>query len=129
MMIYLASPYSDPCRSVRTLRYQQAAKAALDLNKAGIPCISPITHWHVTAIENDLPTDASTWSAINQGWVASSCAVAVLCIEGWQKSEGIKLEIYWAELLSIPVIYLDPTKQSGWAKLIENTEVIVHENS
>lgn len=117
-MIYLASPYSSPSHEVREERFKAVARADLFLNSQGVQSFSPIAHWHVVALENTLPTDASTWSDINKRWVSKASKIAVLCLPGWEQSEGIILELHWAKELDIPVVYLDPELHEKWVHLL-----------
>lgn len=113
-MIYLASPYSDPEAAVREQRYKEVAKVAFDLNRAGLPTISPIAHWHPVALDHGLPTDAATWATVNRGWLEHSKVLSILALSGWYNSKGVMLEHDWANELGIPTILLRPKDKHLW---------------
>ena len=127
-MIYLASPYTSPDSAVMERRYKDVSLAAHRLNKAGLPVISPISHWHPVAVEHDLATDADTWATINFGWLKSCKVLAILALEGWEDSKGIMLEEKWANELGMPIAILRPQEKLLWEgrlkRLLKNTALI-----
>ncbi|MBK8909171.1 MAG: DUF1937 family protein [Rhodospirillales bacterium] len=78
---------------------------------------SPIVHWHVIAASHNLPTDAATWAGINERELRQSDALAVLKLTGWQNSEGLRMELAWAELYGLPVRWFEWTHQAGWIEV------------
>lgn len=118
-MIYLASPYTDQSADIRASRYKAVSLVAYELNKAGIPIISPISHWHPVAVDHDLPTDSDTWATINKGWLAQSSCVAILCLPGWTDSRGVMLEIDWANELSLPIVLLREKEKEKWIERLK----------
>lgn len=110
-LIYLASPYSHPSAAVREWRYQCNLRAAAMMMKEGYAVFSPIAHSH--PIEKFLaPINPD---AMHDFWLAQDTEILkrckemfVLCIDGWQQSEGIKKEIVVAQEHGIPVFHKDP---------------------
>jgi len=106
-IIYLASPYSHPEAAVRQYRYEQACKAAAWLMKQGGLVFSPIAHSHPIATNATLPLDWQYWKKFDEVMLLNAKTLAVLKLDEWEKSTGIKAEIEIAEDLSIPIIYLE----------------------
>lgn len=107
-MIYLASPYSTPIPSVLEQRVNAARQFTAACIKQGLPVFSPIVYYHPFATAFNLPTDAKYWHAMNMPFLRSAEAVFLLCLIGWDKSEGIKIELNVAKLIGIPVIKYGP---------------------
>lgn len=103
--IYLASPYSNPKREVKIARFRQAAKAAGILIEAGHICFSPICHSHPIAEEHGLPGGWEFWHQFDISMIKWCDILIVLCLEGFDKSEGVKAEIALAQQLGRPVFY------------------------
>lgn len=95
-MIYLASPYSHPDRSVVIKRYELVCKVAAVLINRGLFVWSPIAQTHVTATHYAMPTDAEFWKAYNFDFMRRSDAIYILTIDGWQQSKGVAMEIEFA---------------------------------
>lgn len=111
-LTYLASPYSHPDPDVREVRYIAACRAAAKLMLKGVPAFSPIAHTH--------PIEAHGMSDLmhkppHEFWMKQDIAIlrkceklAVLCIDGWDRSRGVTEEIHLAQRLGIPVEYIKP---------------------
>ena len=109
--IYLASPYSHPDSAVRETRYMEAVKAAGRLMKErpGCAVFSPIAHSHMIAEMTRLPSGFEFWQAQDVGFIDHwATRVAVLTLDGWQESRGVKAEIARAEARGLLVEYLEP---------------------
>ena len=92
--IYLACPYSHPDSLVREDRVQRVDKKAAELMKEGYRVFSPISHSHGISFHcgedyNDLDF------RMNQDlWILDMCdELWIFCIEGWNKSKGVGVEI------------------------------------
>ena len=57
-MFYLSAPYSHDNGAVRYARFKVMQEATAILALGGVNIFSPIVHWHETAEEFSLPTDA-----------------------------------------------------------------------
>lgn len=104
-LIYLASPYSHQKRRVREERHQDAALAAGTLMNFGLHVYSPIAHSHAIAEYSGLPLGYDFWQQFDERMMRLCDRMIVLMIDGWQESEGIKLEVAFFESLGKPVEY------------------------
>lgn len=93
--IYLASPYSNDNTEIRDTRARLVAQAMLEIAQHQVPVYSPITHWHLLAVTNSLPTDHIFWKTQNDALMKGSNEIWVLCIDGWRQSKGVEYEINW----------------------------------
>lgn len=91
-MIYLASPYSHPDKSVMFQRYQQVCRAAGALMKEGHIIYSPIAHNHSIAEWCDMPTTWDFWETYDTQVLALCQELWILQLEGWEQSTGVKAE-------------------------------------
>lgn len=107
MTIYLASPYSHSNPAVREARFQAACRATAELMRAGHVVLSPIVLTHpLTAF--GLPTDWSYWERCDSELLRRCDELAVLMLDGWQRSVGVKAEIKLAAELAKRVSFLNP---------------------
>lgn len=106
-MIYLASPYTHSDPLVRERRFQSACAATAGLMRAELLVFSPIVHGH-SLVEFGLPIDWSYWERFDRAWLVRCSWLAVLTIDGWDKSEGVAAEVKIAGEIEKPVRYLDP---------------------
>ena len=106
--IYLASPYSDPERHIRFLRYTLACKTVATLYMKGVTVFSPIVHCHYIAGQYNLPTDADFWWKHNKEMLDKAYALYILDIDEWQHSEGVRQEIKEAHTMDIQCHMVKP---------------------
>jgi hypothetical protein len=107
-LVYLASPYSHPLKSVREYRFKVACEAAGTLMAQGMLVFSPIAHTHPIADFCTLPKGWEFWEKFDRAFIGVSRALIVLTIDGWKESTGVQAEIKIAKELGIPVDYLWP---------------------
>lgn len=109
-MIYLASPYSDPDPLVREQRYLAACKATAALMRDGELVFSPIAHSHHVAdyLPSDVRMDFDFWQRQDREVLRHCDRLAVLLLEGWDKSKGVTAEIHLAQRLGLRVEYVAP---------------------
>lgn len=107
-MIYLASPYSDPDPAVVLFRYLETRRYTAKRIVEGVPLFSPIVHCHELAVNHDLPKDFAFWQTYNEAILRRALALAVLQLDGWENSKGVRGEIEFAQKYNIPVSYVDP---------------------
>ncbi len=105
-MVYLCSPYSAPDPAVREQRFHAACRAVAELLRAGVYVFSPIVHSH-PLVAFDLPTEFVFWASIDREHLARCDEVAVLMLDGWAKSVGVREELRIARELGKPVRFLD----------------------
>lgn len=107
MLIYLASPYSDPSPDVRQRRYEQVIEFAARAALMGHCVQSPIAHWHPIAVRHDLPTDAEFWKFTNAQLIRRCSELWVLKLSGWEQSVGVGWELGMAAACFIPIRYVE----------------------
>jgi len=105
---YLASPYYHPDSMIRYHRFCLAKDAVLDLLNEGITAISPIAYYHPLAVTAGLPLDATFWWQHNHRLMSYSKGLILLTIDGWEKSEGVRLEIDYFRGTNSPCYKMEP---------------------
>lgn len=104
-MIYVASPYTNIDRVVVERRFIQTEDYVASLFKQKHWAFSPIVHCHALAKEFNLPTDAGYWREYNLHMLARSDVLHVLRLNGWEKSEGVREEVFfWKALKHDPMV-------------------------
>ena len=106
MKIYLAAPYSHKDKSIRLKRVEKINKCASKLMLKGEIVFSPITHSHVIATQEKMPTDFDFWSKQDYEFIKWCDAIYILMLPGWDKSKGVLKEIKFAESLNKQVRYI-----------------------
>ena len=107
-LVYLASPYTSEFESVKEMRFEQACEAAARLMNSGYHVFSPIAHCHPIAKAGLLPTDWPFWMDYDKRMIDACDKLVVLCIDGWQESQGVQAEIDIAKRLGKDVDYVYP---------------------
>lgn len=108
-MIYLAVPIKHPDPEVVKYRLTVASQVAARLHDAGVPVFSPASHAagflpYSTQIS---PCTWDYWQRIDLPILRACCdMLAILCLDGWETSEGVRAEIQSAHEIGIPVIFL-----------------------
>ena len=101
--IYLSIPYSGK----EWLSFHLATRATADLMKAGNVVYSPITHSHPIATMEDMPhDDHDFWMRQDLPMLDCCNIMAVVKLDDWYNSKGVKRELMGAADIGIPVIYL-----------------------
>lgn len=118
-LIYLASPYSHSDPKIMEKRFQLVLKATAELTNQGLLIYSPIVHSHPMAVDYKLPTDFNFWQKYNFGMIDHCNAIAVLTIDGWRESKGIKGEMQYAMSTGKDIFYVNPTEPSLSRTLVE----------
>lgn len=108
-MLYLASPYTHPDADVRQARYEAARLATAVLMRSGEPVYSPVVHGHAVASAHEMPTGHDFWMRHCLTMLARADRMAVLMLDGWQESTGVRAEIeQWRKWWRYEPIYLGP---------------------
>jgi hypothetical protein len=104
---YLACPYSHPDFAVREQRYRDVTECAARLMVSDdLVVYSPISHSH--PIAPFMPVQPhGFWMRQCMPFLSHADELLVLRLPGWDKSRGVKEEIMIANLLGIPVNYID----------------------
>jgi hypothetical protein len=105
-LVYLASPYTHSAEGIRTARFYAAAKAAAwAMETQGVLVYCAIAHTHPIAekISKPLALPFDFWSELDFRFVKFCDEFWILCIEGWQRSVGVRCEAQLAFSESKPV--------------------------
>jgi len=108
-VIYLASPYSHPDPAVRQWRFEAACQATATMIRDGRPVFCPVVHSHPLT-HYGLPTDWRFWERYDRVYMAASREFAILALDGWKESQGIRAEVRIARELGMPFWLIDPVK-------------------
>ncbi|MFQ5454144.1 MAG: DUF1937 family protein [Candidatus Zixiibacteriota bacterium] len=101
-MIYIASPYWDNDEAVRDARRAIAIKYSERLAKFGILNYSPLGY----SSQHYKNVPEKYWIAHGLKMIDACTEVHVMCLDGWDKSEGVIGEIEKAKQLNIPIKYI-----------------------
>ena len=104
-MIYLAIPYTGTKEQMQE-RYTKAVKACAELMKHGLNVFSPIVHSHPIAQQLNNDTDCVFWLRKDQWFLKRCDVIAVLALEGYEKSKGVEHEVSFFLEHGKPVYYL-----------------------
>ncbi len=106
-MIYLASPYSHQEALIRSWRYFQTCRVLAELVRRGIRAISPVVHWHATAIRENLPHTADFWRRYDEDLLLQCQeGLLVVTLPKWKESVGVAYEIDLAQTHHLPLGYI-----------------------
>ena len=103
MIIYLATPYSDPDPAVREYRFQCVNEVALDLITGGHLVFSPISQTHPMEISTGIVRGFDFWRPYNFGWIDVCDVLYVLMLPGWDTSVGVQAERAHAATMTPPI--------------------------
>jgi len=109
-MIYIASPYTHAEADVMQDRFAAVCMYASHLMQSGLLAFSPIAHSHPIAVRGGLPRSFEFWDEFDRSILSICDAVHVLTLDGWRESTGIASEVVIADLLGLPVEYVDPER-------------------
>jgi nucleoside 2-deoxyribosyltransferase len=112
-LIYLASPYFSIDPAIRERRYHLACLAAGKMLAQGLKVYSPIVHNHPIASLVELPKDWAFWREVDLLMLSRCDCLCVLCLEGWDKSVGVRAELEFVSNLGRSIDYLQP---EDWCK-------------
>lgn len=92
-LLYLATPYTLHNLGKETA-YLEASTILARLLVEGLPCYSPITHWHDAATTQYMKdVRDEDWLAINRPMMNVCGAMIVPDFDDWKTSKGIAEEI------------------------------------
>lgn len=107
-LVYVACPYSHPDAEKREARFELANDAAAFLMSSGLKVFSPISHSHVVARNNNLPTSWEFWKRQDLEILKHAKGLVVVTADGWETSVGVQAEINEAKRMGIEILYLPP---------------------
>ena len=104
-LIYLAAPFSDPNPEVSRRRLDEVNDYATHLLSRGVLAFSPLSHG--APLESpDIPNHV--WYELGLRIMEGCDELYLLVLEGWEDSEGVRMELRRAWELDIPVYVVDP---------------------
>lgn len=106
MLIYICSPFNHEDQKVVEQRVQEVKDFMVALLEEGFTAISPIVIQYSFLEEYGLPTTWDFWKNFCTTLMNKADKAIVLCIPGWDISEGVKAEIAYFEQLGIPIEYV-----------------------
>jgi hypothetical protein len=109
-MIYLASPYSHPDKTIVTRRFAAVCKATAEMMRRGHHVFSPIAHSHVIAKIGKLDLGWEFWRDIDFAWIRACGHLCVFTLDGWRDSVGVQAELSFAVSLQIPIYMRSPAE-------------------
>lgn len=107
-MVYLTSPYSDESQMIKEERYQVNCRVAAALMPRGVAVFSPIVHRHLFTryLPTGCPNNHKFWMEKVLPFLESCHALAVLCLNGWDKSPSLDEEIRYARVRRKPMVFI-----------------------
>ena len=91
-LVYLASPYSDPSIEIRRLRFDSVCYAAAEMMNKGFYVYSPIVNNH-PLVDYGVKTNWKYWKLFDEIMINKCSVFAVLMLDGWYGSTGVRAEI------------------------------------
>lgn len=101
-MLYLASPYSHKDPLIMKTRFLLVEQCTAYILQRRDHVYSPIVHCHEIAAKFSLPTDFDFWQAYNRDMLRRCTEFAILDIDGWKESKGVRGEFDFAQLCEMP---------------------------
>jgi len=106
ILIYLASPYTDPDPAVMQHRYEAVCKVAAELTRAGFNVLSPIAHSHGLA-QHGLPKNFDFWQQVDTVMISRCDLFVILALPGCASSRGVRAETEIAIARGMPVAIIN----------------------
>jgi uncharacterized protein DUF1937 len=107
-LVYVASPYTNFARGLDAACREVSIIAAA-MMRAGIHVFCPVAHSHTIAMLSGIdPKDHAFWLDQDRPLQDSCDALAIVKLDGWHRSEGIKAEFAQACVRNHPIYYIDP---------------------
>ena len=104
-LIYLAAPFSHPDPEVSRRRLEEVNGYAAQLLSRGRLAFSPLSHG-AQLDSPDIPD--SVWYQLGLRIMEGCDELWMLALDGWEDSEGVRMELERAGQLDIPVYIVNP---------------------
>ncbi len=104
--IFVAGPFNANSEDIKNERIKIIAEYCVKTFNGGNSPISALLMGLSFAKYGNLTTDTETWKLFSETMLKGCDEVHVLKIEGWEKSNGVKIEIEKAIELKIPIKYI-----------------------
>ena len=113
-LIYLAAPYRHPSKPVRDARMEAVGRVAAGLTNIDRRVFCPLMYAKALIEHGFRHRDDRWWYDYDVGWLPCCEELVVLKLSGWAESEGVRIEVKFAESLGIRITYLEmPTRFTG----------------
>lgn len=106
MDIFVVSPYSDDDNDVINQRALDADMYVGELTRQGKVCYSAISAMRHLLSVCGLPGTWAYWRMHCERMMIHASEVHVLCLDGWEQSEGVKAEIEIAKIFNKKITYV-----------------------
>jgi hypothetical protein len=106
-LIYLASPYSHPDKSVMVSNFEIVSKKAAELVSDGHVVFAPITYGHMLCEFKEMTTCQEFWMGFCLTYLERCDQLWVYMMPGWDVSKGVAQEIEFAKENGMPIMYLE----------------------
>lgn len=113
MDVFIVSPYNDDDFDVRNRRALEADIYVGVLTRQDKVCYSAISAMHHLLHILELPETWDYWRKHCEVMMMHASEVHVLCLDGWEQSEGVQAEIEIAKVFNKKIIYV---KKNGETK-------------
>ena len=104
---YIAAPYTDPSTTVRVQRVHASARACHRILRMGGFPYSPLVHGHYIELFGGGQIHYDAWLEHGLRMLKKADAFYILTLDGWQDSNGVRLEKEFARKYGIPIGYLN----------------------
>lgn len=105
-MKYLAAPYGHPDKKVTQARMEAVYAMAAKLMIEGEHVTTPL-FMHEVVTRHSLPGDFQFWREYCHDMLKCCDEMIILCLNGWEESEGVNDEIKFCIIHNIPCRYLE----------------------
>lgn len=105
-MIYVASPYSHTNPEVRYARAETSFRYVFRLKELGRLSYSPLAY-SALFVGVDPEPSYEFWIEHCLKILGVCSELHVLCLDGWELSKGVCIEIDFAQAHNIPVTYIE----------------------
>lgn len=106
-MIYVAAPYNHKQPEIIAYRIEQVERVLATLNSQGKMAFSPLLMHHCQNKGVNLPSSFEFWNEFCTFLLKGCSEMIVLCLEGWEDSEGVSAEIKFCSQNGIPISFQD----------------------
>jgi len=113
--IYLASPYTHKNRETVIWRYERVLREAAKMMEQGHTVFCPIGHSHPIEQMMTKRQGHDFWMKQDIAILRHAESLAVLMLDGWEKSKGMAQEIDFARQAGIPITYIGDSEAVGVA--------------
>lgn len=107
--IFVIVPYTHADEKIVNERVRQADLYVGFLTNECKVVYSTVSAMHHITKLCDLPSTWDYWKLHCEKMISSCEEVHVLCLDGWEESEGVQAELKFAKLFSKKITYVTPT--------------------